>query len=159
MSSVSSGRLRSVSVSSMRSSISPPCCRATSQLNNTVRAPPTCSQPVGEGAKRRRGVAAAITDPGYPRGVTGKTPVGGSAPSGGLRTRGACRNVPVGGRRRRLDRVGRRFVGPQLGAQVVEQGVGGVQVDLVLQVVDLDGFGRRGRRDQGDRFLQRSPRL
>src|SRR5215472_9449209 len=30
----------------------PPWCRAKSQLNSAVRAPPMCRKPVGEGAKR-----------------------------------------------------------------------------------------------------------
>src|SRR5262245_240205 len=43
---------RSRSVSSIRSSILPPCRRANSQLNKAVRPPPMCRKPVGEGAKR-----------------------------------------------------------------------------------------------------------
>ena len=54
---MSSGWLRSRSVSSMRSRNSPPVWRAKSQLNRTVRAPPTCRKPVGDGAKRVRAVA------------------------------------------------------------------------------------------------------
>src|SRR4051812_14747630 len=46
---------RSRSVSSMRSTNTPPDRRANSQLNNAVRAPPTCRYPVGDGAKRTRG--------------------------------------------------------------------------------------------------------
>ena len=38
--------------SSMRSTMVPPRWRAKSQLNRAVRAFPTCSWPVGEGAKR-----------------------------------------------------------------------------------------------------------
>ena len=45
-----SGVERSRSVSSMRSTSSPPTWRASSQLNSAVRAPPMCSAPVGEGA-------------------------------------------------------------------------------------------------------------
>jgi cyclophilin family peptidyl-prolyl cis-trans isomerase len=44
--------LRSVSVSSIRSTNRPPWCRANSQLNSAVRALPRCSSPVGLGAKR-----------------------------------------------------------------------------------------------------------
>jgi hypothetical protein len=47
-----SGLERSRSVSSMRSTSSPCSWRASSQLNSAVRAPPMCSAPVGEGAKR-----------------------------------------------------------------------------------------------------------
>src|SRR5262245_36288364 len=43
---------RSRSVSSILSSILPPCRRANSQLNKAVRPPPMCRKPVGEGAKR-----------------------------------------------------------------------------------------------------------
>ena len=46
---------RSASVSSMRRMNVPPWCRAKSQLNSAVRAPPTCRYPVGEGANRTRG--------------------------------------------------------------------------------------------------------
>src|SRR3954453_22566177 len=49
-----SGVERSRSVSSMRSTISPPCPRASSQLKRAVRAPPMCRAPVGDGAKRTR---------------------------------------------------------------------------------------------------------
>src|SRR5688500_3924504 len=45
---------RSVSVSSIRRTNVPPDPRASSQLNNAVRALPTCSCPVGLGAKRTR---------------------------------------------------------------------------------------------------------
>src|SRR3954468_24107352 len=47
---------RSASVSSIRRTNTPPCRRAKSQLKRAVRAPPTCRYPVGEGAKRTRGV-------------------------------------------------------------------------------------------------------
>src|SRR5436309_12530142 len=47
-----SGVERSRSVSSMRSTSSPPACLASSQLKSAVRAPPMCSAPVGDGAKR-----------------------------------------------------------------------------------------------------------
>ena len=56
MASMSSGRLRSWSVSSMRRTRVPPCWRAKSQLNSADRAPPTCRYPVGAGAKRTRGL-------------------------------------------------------------------------------------------------------
>src|SRR2546423_15449330 len=49
-----SGRLRAASVSSIRSTIVPPDCRANTQLNSTDRAFPTWNIPVGEGAKRTR---------------------------------------------------------------------------------------------------------
>lgn len=45
---------RSSSVSSTRTRKVPWVLRASSQLNMAVRAPPTCSEPVGEGAKRTR---------------------------------------------------------------------------------------------------------
>ena len=45
---------RPVSVSSILSKTRPPEERANSQLNTYVRAPPTCSNPVGEGANRTR---------------------------------------------------------------------------------------------------------
>src|ERR1700761_2620440 len=38
----------------------PPVCRAYSQLNRAVRAPPICSMPVGEGAKRRTGLRFCV---------------------------------------------------------------------------------------------------
>ena len=38
-----------------------PCWRANSQLNNAVRALPTCRCPVGDGAKRTRTVEFAVT--------------------------------------------------------------------------------------------------
>ncbi len=47
---------RSRSVSSMRSTKTPPSFRAKSQLKRAVLAPPTCRYPVGEGAKRTRSV-------------------------------------------------------------------------------------------------------
>src|SRR6187431_2412840 len=47
---------RSVSVSSIRRINVPPYRRANNQLNNAVRAPPTWRYPVGDGAKRTRGV-------------------------------------------------------------------------------------------------------
>ncbi len=56
MASMSSGRLRSWSVSSIRRTRVPPCWRAKSQLNSADRAPPTCRYPVGAGAKRTRGL-------------------------------------------------------------------------------------------------------
>src|SRR5215213_5472940 len=52
MASTFSGVERSRSVSSMRSTNSPPDPRARSQLYSAVLAPPMCSTPVGEGAKR-----------------------------------------------------------------------------------------------------------
>ena len=48
------GRLRAASVSSIRSTIVPPDCRANTQLNSRERALPTWNIPVGEGAKRTR---------------------------------------------------------------------------------------------------------
>src|SRR5881397_3110067 len=51
--------LRDWSVSSMRSTNTPFCLRAQSQLKSAVRAPPMCRYPVGEGAKRTRTVMAA----------------------------------------------------------------------------------------------------
>src|SRR5437764_7279045 len=59
-----SGRLRAVSVSSIRSTIVPPDCRANTQLNSTERALPTWNIPVGEGAKRTRTAEWAM-DAGY----------------------------------------------------------------------------------------------
>ena len=46
--------LRAVSVSSTRITNLPPSCRAFSQLKSAVRAPPTWSEPVGDGANRVR---------------------------------------------------------------------------------------------------------
>lgn len=46
--------LRAVSVSSTRMMNLPFFWRASSQLKSAVRAPPTCSEPVGDGAKRTR---------------------------------------------------------------------------------------------------------
>src|SRR5580704_10903260 len=60
MPSVHSLRLRSSSVSSMRSTNVPECWRANSQLNSAERALPTWKYPVGEGAKRTRGAAAGV---------------------------------------------------------------------------------------------------
>ena len=45
---------RAVSVSSTRMMNLPPFFFARSQLKSAVRAPPTCSEPVGDGAKRVR---------------------------------------------------------------------------------------------------------
>src|SRR3712207_2460802 len=47
-----SARDRSASVSSRRSRKVPPPRRASSQLTRAMRALPTCSRPVGDGAKR-----------------------------------------------------------------------------------------------------------
>src|SRR5215208_2709929 len=55
-----SGVERSRSVSSMRSTSSPPWRRARSQLYSAVRAPPMCSTPVGDGAKRTLTTAMLI---------------------------------------------------------------------------------------------------
>src|SRR5664279_2267375 len=52
-----SWRLRSASVSSMRSTNVPPDWRATNQLNSAVRALPTWKYPVGDGAKRTLGAS------------------------------------------------------------------------------------------------------
>src|SRR5215831_1696373 len=52
MASIASLVDRSRSVSSIRSSILPPCFFANSQLNSAVRAPPIWRKPVGEGANR-----------------------------------------------------------------------------------------------------------
>src|SRR5262245_66119177 len=52
--------LRAWSVSSMRSRNVPPIARAAAQLYIAVRAPPRCSGPVGDGAKRRRGEGLII---------------------------------------------------------------------------------------------------
>ena len=66
-----SGVERSRSVSSIRSTSSPPAWRASSQLNSAVRAPPMCSAPVGDGAKRTlmsgAGYCAAARRTGTPR--------------------------------------------------------------------------------------------
>src|SRR6185312_11616252 len=52
--------LRSTSVSSRRRTMIPPLWRAKSQLKMKVRALPTCRKPVGEGAKRTRGVGERL---------------------------------------------------------------------------------------------------
>src|SRR3954468_24436910 len=57
MARVLSSVLRALSVSSMRRRNWPPNFRAYSQLNSAVRAPPTWRYPVGDGAKRRRGLS------------------------------------------------------------------------------------------------------
>src|SRR5262245_56870398 len=51
---------RSRSVSSMRRMKAPSCWRANNQLKSAVRAPPTCRNPVGEGAKRTRTRAGVV---------------------------------------------------------------------------------------------------
>ena len=51
---------RSRSVSSMRSTSSPSLWRASSQLKRAVRAPPMCSAPVGDGAKRTLIIGAML---------------------------------------------------------------------------------------------------
>src|SRR5437773_187591 len=61
MPSIMSSDERSASVSSMRRTKTPPSRRAKSQLKSAVRAPPTCKCPVGEGAKRTRGVMSGKT--------------------------------------------------------------------------------------------------
>src|SRR5262245_60386908 len=48
--STDSSTSRLVSVFSIRSRHSPPCCRAKSQLKRNVRTPPMCRKPVGLGA-------------------------------------------------------------------------------------------------------------
>src|ERR1051326_312732 len=52
--SVHSGLFRAASVSSIRRTKVPPCCRAVAQLYRADRAPPTWNMPVGLGAKRTR---------------------------------------------------------------------------------------------------------
>src|SRR5579884_4047535 len=52
--STDSATSRLVSVFSIRSRHSPPCCRANSQLNRNVRTPPMWRKPVGLGAMRTR---------------------------------------------------------------------------------------------------------
>src|ERR1700722_19087747 len=51
--------LRSTSVSSSRRIMVPPLWRAYNQLKMNVRALPTCRNPVGDGAKRTRGLTVA----------------------------------------------------------------------------------------------------
>src|SRR5262245_25043236 len=58
MPAIHSGRDRATSVSSMRRMKVPASCRANSQLNKAVRAPPTCREPVGAGENRTRGASA-----------------------------------------------------------------------------------------------------
>ena len=53
---------RSASVSSMRRTNVPSWPRASSQLKSAVRALPTCSWPVGLGAKRTRMTELTIDD-------------------------------------------------------------------------------------------------
>ena len=57
MTCVLSGVERSWSESSMRRMKAPPVLRAHSQLKSAVRTPPMWRYPVGDGAKRRRGLA------------------------------------------------------------------------------------------------------
>jgi hypothetical protein len=54
MAAMDSGVERSRSVSSMRRTNVPPWWRAKRKLKSAVRAPPTCRNPVGLGAKRVR---------------------------------------------------------------------------------------------------------
>ena len=61
MAAVFSGVDRSRSVSSMRRRNRPPRPLAKSQLKSAVRAPPMCSAPVGEGAKRVTTGAVGVT--------------------------------------------------------------------------------------------------
>src|SRR4051794_41508849 len=56
---------RAASVSSIRNTKVPPLWRANAQLNNAVRARPTCGEPVGDGQKRTR------TEESAPGSVTG----------------------------------------------------------------------------------------
>src|SRR5256885_4273816 len=52
--------LRSTSVSSSRRIMVPPLWRAYNQLKIKVRALPTCKKPVGDGAKRTRGLVGEV---------------------------------------------------------------------------------------------------
>src|ERR1700729_363263 len=62
-----SGSTRDWSVSSIRSTNTPPGCLANAQSNSAVRMLPTCRSPLGDGAKRTRtGVPPAA--PGDPAG-------------------------------------------------------------------------------------------
>ncbi len=64
MPSVHSGLLRAASVSSIRRTKTPPCCRAVAQLYSAERAPPTWNMPVGLGAKRTRtGRETSVMEP------------------------------------------------------------------------------------------------
>src|ERR1700683_3115026 len=70
--SVHSGRLREVSVSSMRSTKAPPRCLANAQLNKLVRAEPTWNMPVGDGANltlTSEGCGEFVTLPRLPCGA------------------------------------------------------------------------------------------
>ncbi len=76
--SVHSGRLRTSSVSSMRSTKVPPCWRTKSQLYSAARALPTWKYPVGDGAKRAAGSGVGHTvrlgipgAGGLPQGLSG----------------------------------------------------------------------------------------
>ncbi len=67
MSSLAPGWIRARSTSSMRSSHSPPCARASIQLPTAASSEPRCSRPVGDGANRpRRGRGAASAVPVVP---------------------------------------------------------------------------------------------
>ena len=59
--STASATSRLVSVFSIRSRISPPCCRANSQLKRNVRTPPMWRKPVGLGAMRTRTLIASLS--------------------------------------------------------------------------------------------------
>src|SRR5690242_19639760 len=62
--------LRSLSVSSILSTKRPPFCRAHNQLCSAVRMLPTCSRPVGEGAKR----VTTLISRAYARGASRAMP-------------------------------------------------------------------------------------
>src|SRR6185437_14635153 len=73
MPSTISGVERSRSVSSILRTSVPPSCRAKSQLNRAVRAPPTCKYPVGDGAKRTRGPAEEKLEEAGLSGIVGNS--------------------------------------------------------------------------------------
>src|SRR3954470_21250411 len=91
----------------MRSTNTPPDRRANSQLNNAVRAPPTCRYPVGDGAKRTRGEVMERTRVAVTPGVKS----GGEA---GIRTLGTTLRSYNGLANRRLRPLGHLTARPQV---------------------------------------------
>src|SRR5262249_4372840 len=73
-----SGRLRARSVSSRRRMKVPPCRLANSQLNKAARTLPTCSSPVGLGAKRTTGAGEVMGGDLWRAGADGQAGSAGS---------------------------------------------------------------------------------
>src|SRR5215213_10928969 len=82
---------RSRSVSSIRKTNSPPLPRARSQLYSAVLAPPMCSTPVGEGAKR----TLIGSDASWSSRIDGRRPRAGARACRRARLRGDAGVQPV----------------------------------------------------------------